>query len=79
MVELEIHCEKGFYVRSLARELGERLGTGGHCLSITRTAVGPFVLDEAVSLDPLPEDLGSKLIPLEAALQRVGVKPDTAE
>ena len=79
VVELEIHCEKGFYVRSLARELGERLGTGGHCLSITRTAVGPFVLDEAVALDPLPEDLGSKLIPLEAALQRVGVKPDTAE
>ena len=79
VVELEIHCEKGFYVRSLARELGERLGTGGHCLSITRTAVGPFVLDEAVALDPLPEDLGSKLIPLEAALQRVGVKLDTAE
>ena len=48
-------------------------------MSITRTAVGPFVLDEAVTLDPLPEDLGSQLIPLEAALQRVGVKLDKAE
>ena len=79
MVELEIHCEKGFYVRSLAREIGEKLGTGGHCLSITRTAVGPFLLDGAVALDPLPEDLASKLIPLDAALQRVGVNLDQAE
>ena len=78
VVELEIHCEKGFYVRSLARELGERLGTGGHCLTITRTAVGPFVLDEAVALDPLPTDLGSKLISLEDALRRVGVNDDEA-
>jgi tRNA pseudouridine55 synthase len=78
VVELEIHCEKGFYVRSLARELGEKLGTGGHCLSITRTAVGPFVLDEAVSLDPLPAELGAKLIPLQDALRRVGVNQDEA-
>ena len=56
-----------------------KLGTGGHCLSITRTAVGPFVLDEAIRLDPLPEDLGGKLIPLDAALQRVGVNLDQGE
>ena len=48
-------------------------------MTITRTAVGPFVLDEAVTLDPLPEDLASELIPLDIALQRVGVNLDQAE
>ena len=48
-------------------------------MSITRTAVGPFVLDEAITLDPLPEDLGAKLIPLYTALQRVGVNLDQGE
>ena len=47
-------------------------------MTITRTAVGPFVLDEAVALDPLPTDLGSKLISLEDALRRVGVNDDEA-
>ena len=36
--EVEVRCAKGFYVRSLARALGEALGTGGHCASIRRTA-----------------------------------------
>lgn len=76
VVELEIHCEKGFYVRSLARDLGVQLGTGGHCLSITRTAVGPFVLKDAVALDPLPDDLAKCLIPLEHALRLVGADQD---
>lgn len=52
---LEIHCGKGFYVRSLARELGEALGTGGHCRSIRRTAVGAYVVANAVPVDALPE------------------------
>jgi tRNA pseudouridine55 synthase len=52
---LDIHCAKGFYVRSLARELGRALGTGGLCASIRRTAVGPFTLAMARTLDDLPE------------------------
>lgn len=56
-VELDIHCDKGFYVRSLARDLGEALGTGGYCTAIRRTAVGPFTLDTAVKLNNVPEPL----------------------
>ncbi|MEC8735145.1 MAG: tRNA pseudouridine(55) synthase TruB [Planctomycetota bacterium] len=60
-LELELHVDKGFYVRSLARMLGEALGTGGHCLAIRRTAVGPFDLsmahDPEALEDPLPLDL----------------------
>ena len=72
-VELDLHVGKGFYVRSLARDLGEALGTGGHCASIRRTAVGPFTLEGAVDPeklgDPLPISL---LIDVETAIGMVG-------
>jgi len=71
-VELAIHCGKGSYVRSLARDLGLALGTGGHCLSIRRTAVGPFRIEDAVTLDDVPDPLGQEsLIDIERALAMV--------
>lgn len=54
-VTLRIHCGKGFYVRALARDLGAALGTGGWCVSIRRTAVGPFTIDAAMELDDVPD------------------------
>ena len=56
-IELDLHVEKGFYVRSLARDLGEPLATGGHCASIRRTAVGPFTLEGAHDPEELPDPL----------------------
>ena len=71
-LELDIRCEKGFYVRSLARELGQALGTGGHCASIRRTAVGPFTIDEAIEPDELPEPVPTeRVIPISEALERI--------
>ena len=46
----------GTYIRSLAHELGERLGFGAHLHQLRRTAVGEFALSQAVSLDQLEED-----------------------
>ena len=43
----------GFYVRAFARDLGERLGTGGYLAGLERTRVGQFLKKEAVSLDSL--------------------------
>jgi tRNA pseudouridine55 synthase len=72
LVELDIWCGKGFYVRGLARDLGAALGTGGHCAIIRRTAVGPFTIDEASRLEDLPAALGPEtMMSLEAALARV--------
>lgn len=72
LVELDVRCAKGTYVRSLARDLGVALGTGGHCASIRRTAVGPFTLDLATTLDDLPDPLdASDLIPVDHALRLV--------
>jgi tRNA pseudouridine55 synthase len=56
-VTIEISCAKGFYVRSLARDLGEKLQTGGYCTEIRRTEVGRFTLDIAKQLESLPEFL----------------------
>ncbi|WP_373046038.1 tRNA pseudouridine(55) synthase TruB [Vulgatibacter sp.] len=46
-----VHCSKGTYVRSIAHELGEALGVGGHLMALRRLRSGPFSLDRAV---PLP-------------------------
>jgi len=71
-VELRIHSDKGFYVRSLARDLGEALGTGGHCVTIRRTAVGPFTLGMATTVDRLPDHIGGEqIIRLDDALAMV--------
>ena len=63
---------KGFYVRSLARDLGEALGTGGCCRSIRRTAVGPFRIDDAIALDDVPDPLElHMLMPIDTALAKL--------
>ncbi len=68
LVEIEVECGKGTYIRSIARDLGSRLGTGGHCAWLRRTRVGPF--DEAMArgLEELPDALGfDDLMPIEEA------------
>lgn len=53
VVELDVHCSKGFYIRSLAIDLGEILGCGGHVIKLRRTAVGQFHVNDAVGFDEL--------------------------
>lgn len=50
-----IACSKGTYIRSIARDLGEALGGGGHLARLVRLWVGQFSLDDALSLDELAE------------------------
>lgn len=70
LVTIDIACAKGFYVRSLARDLGVALDTGGYCTAIHRTAVGPFLIDNAKQLEQLPEWLTQQdLISLEEVNQ----------
>ncbi len=64
---LEMRCGKGAYVRSVARDLAHALGTEGHVAALRRTQVGPFSLEDAISLDAL-EDLVHKARALEALL-----------
>ncbi len=49
LVSLRITCGKGTYIRSLARDLGVVLGTGGHLAALRRTRTGPFTLENAAN------------------------------
>ncbi len=55
-VDITVHCSSGTYIRAIARDLGERLGTGGHLVSLRRTAVGPYTLDAAHTLEQLADE-----------------------
>jgi len=50
-----IECSSGTYIRSLAHEMGQKLGCGAHLADITRTAVGEFSLEQAITLEELLE------------------------
>ncbi|PYT82327.1 MAG: tRNA pseudouridine(55) synthase TruB [Acidobacteria bacterium] len=50
-----IECSSGTYIRSLAHEMGQKLGCGAHLAEITRTAVGEFSLEQAIALEELAE------------------------
>jgi len=54
-VDATIRCSSGTYIRSLARDLGAGLGTGGHLTALRRTRVGPYCETAARTLDILTE------------------------
>ena len=70
-LRLRLVCSAGYYVRSLADAIGERLGTGGHLAGLVRTRSGDFTLADAVGLDVVdrrPHDAAARVIPLAALL-----------
>lgn len=80
---LEMECEKGTYVRALARDLARALGTVGHVSALHRSAVGPFAdaisisiadIEAAADRDDLLQPLATGL----AGLDEVRVTPDQA-
>ena len=67
-LELYIACSKGTYIRSIANDLGEKLGAYGHLIKLVRVKAGDFDIEKSVKLDSIqtPEDVSKKLIyPLE--------------
>jgi tRNA pseudouridine55 synthase len=54
-VDLSLRCSSGTYVRAIARDVGAALGVGGHLTALRRTAVGPYGLDAARTLDDLAD------------------------
>ena len=81
-LRLEIACGSGFYVRSLGRDLAAALGTAAVMDRLTRRAVGPFRLAEAVSPEDLTaENVVAHLLPPVAAvgaLERITLDEDRA-
>lgn len=71
-----VTCSAGTYVRTIAHDIGERLGVGGSLTRLRRLANGPFTVDEAHDLDDIVEagergELGERLLAPVTALGRV--------
>jgi tRNA pseudouridine55 synthase len=65
-----VEVAKGYFVRALARDLAETLGTFGHLTALRRTSSGAFRLEDAVSLDAPPDELRAALLPMATAAAR---------
>jgi tRNA pseudouridine55 synthase len=70
-VTLRVDCSAGFYIRSLAHDLGQRLGTGAHLTALRRTRNGAFTLAAALTIERLEQDPqtgAASLIPMAEML-----------
>ncbi len=81
-LSLHVECGSGTYVRSLVRDMGERLGCGAHLTALRRLWVDPFRQPRMFTLDELAasESLDSLLLPLEEGLAALpGLTVDSAD
>jgi tRNA pseudouridine55 synthase len=76
-VDAVVRCSSGTYIRALARDLGAALGTGGHLTALRRTAVGPYDLSAARTLDELA--ITTQVTPLADAASAAFPRADLAE
>ena len=74
-IDIAVHCSKGTYVRTLAEDIGDKLGCGAHVSALRRTAVGPYNETGLVTLEQLRElkandmpAMDGLLLPIETAL-----------
>jgi tRNA pseudouridine55 synthase len=66
---LEVSCSKGTYIRALARDIATALSTVGHLAALTRTRVGPFLIEDALTLEQIADrDLASALLSPRCAI-----------
>jgi tRNA pseudouridine55 synthase len=71
---IDVACSAGTYIRAIARDLGDQLGSGAYLAALTRTDSGPFSLDAAHSLDDVRAALATGhtdglLLPMDTGLE----------
>jgi len=71
-VSIEVTCSKGTYIRTLAADIGERLGCGAHLIALRRTATGGMSVSSAITLDVLQamseDERNAALLPVDALI-----------
>lgn len=77
-LELRVRCSKGSYIRTLAEDIGEKLGTGAHLSFLQREEAGPFALANSITLEQLEALVAagaalpaSVLLPIDLPLQHL--------
>lgn len=71
-IKFRIRCEAGFYVRKLAHDLGIKLGTRAQLWELRRTAIGPFSVDECITVDEIEREGDACLRSVEDVMRGVG-------
>ena len=75
IAKIKVGCTKGTYIRSICNDIGEKLGTYGHMISLIRTKSGPFTSEDALALDDLTnlslQQIESYLHPIDFPLQHL--------
>jgi tRNA pseudouridine55 synthase len=73
LLEFDMACGRGTYVRAMIRDLGLRLRTGGCLTALSRLSVGPFTLADSCSLEDLRRHIepAGRVIPLETAREMI--------
>lgn len=73
----DLHCTKGTYVRTIAHDLGNKLGCGAHLSALRRTMSGQFTIKQCITLDEIEAmtlpDIEKRLIPIHEAAPRVAL------
>lgn len=74
VARFEVTCSKGTYIRTLAHQIGEHLGCGGYLAGLRRTKVGPFSIENALTIEQMSKavannDVDSILLPISRVLQ----------
>lgn len=64
LLTIQVTCAKGTYIRSLARDIGKALTTGGYLTQLTRTRIGPYTLEQAHDITQLTAINRDMIIPL---------------
>jgi tRNA pseudouridine55 synthase len=78
-IEVEVSCSKGTYIRSLAEDIGAKLGTGAHITALRRLKAGPFNLEQSYTIEALQalqqnnesKNLQACLLAMDAAIADV--------
>nr|MCU0383526.1 tRNA pseudouridine(55) synthase [Cyclobacteriaceae bacterium] len=56
-IDFKVVCSKGTYIRSLARDVGEKLGTGAYLSALCRTRIGNFLLENAKEIESFKKEV----------------------
>ena len=64
LLVIDVRCRKGTYIRSLARDVGERLGAGGMLTALCRTRVGAFGVEGAATPEQATDELSARMSPV---------------
>lgn len=72
VLTLDVHCGKGTYIRSIANDVGEKLGTGAYLSYLQRTAIDTFILEKSCTLEDIEKNgIENYLLPLKRGLNSI--------